>query len=377
MTTNTRKVLGGRDVVRICIAQISAAYLDREASVRRAVAAIREAAAGGADLVVFPEAWLAGYPYWTEGWDSGLQAWAGGRLRFVDQAVEVPSEATAAIARAARESNVLVVLGCNEMDPRPGVGTIYNSLLLFGRDGTLLGRHRKLMPTFTERMFWGHGHADDVAVFETDIGRIGMLICGENLMTPLRAAMAAQGEDIHIAVFPGAFALHTGPRLEEWNISGDFWGHFVTRAHSFEAGCFTVCACNYLDPADVPADFPYRDRMNIDYARGGSQLVNPLGVPVTGPVEGAKLIHAECHAWMIKAVKCIVDTLGHYARPDVVRVQLNSPDGWRDVGTAYASGALPPVAHDDLSRAADAAGIEPQQMAETLERLRIKVVGDR
>jgi len=213
--------------------------------------------------VVFSETWIAGYPYWTEGWDSALTEWAGTRLLFTDQSILVPSEASEEIGRAAREANIYVAIGCNEMDPRPEVNTIYNSLLLFGRDGSLLGRHRKLMPTFTERLFWGHGDASDIAVFDTDIGRIGMLICGENLMTPVRAAIASMGEDIHIAVFPGAFALHTGPRLEEWNNSGDFWGHFVTRAHSIEAGCFTACACTYLSPDDVPADFTYRDRMNI------------------------------------------------------------------------------------------------------------------
>src|SRR5690606_5773128 len=133
----------------------------------------------------------------------------------------------------------------NELDPRPGVETIYNTLLFIGRDGRLLGRHRKLMPTFTERMFWGSGDGRDLVVFDTDLGRIGGLICGENLMTSARAAMIAQGEHIHVAVFPGSFQLHTGPRLQEPDSTGNFWGHFTTRSHAMEAGAFVLCACGY------------------------------------------------------------------------------------------------------------------------------------
>jgi nitrilase len=351
--------------------------MNRDACVARACDAIRSAGAGGAQLIVFPEAWIAGYPYWTEGWDSALPDWAAGRIRFMDEAVIAPSAVTEAIGRAAREANIYVVIGCNELDPRPEVRTIYNSLLVFSREGSLLGRHRKLMPTFTERMFWGHGHTEDVEVFDTDIGRIGALICGENLMTPLRAAVAAMGEDIHVAVFPGAFALHTGPRLEEWDISGNFWGHFVTRAHAFEAGCFVVCACTFLEAADVPHDFPYRERMNIGYARGGSQIVNPLGVVMAGPVEGSQLLYADCQAWMIKAVKAIVDTAGHYSRPDVVRVMLNKKAGWSAIGAPYESGSMPELPHSELRRSADSHEISMDSIEQVAESAGLRIAKSR
>jgi nitrilase len=368
-----KPVLGGRESVRICVAQISPAYMNRDACTARACEAIREAGRGGAQLIVFPETWIAGYPYWTEGWDSSLSAWAAARVTFSDESVIAPSATTEALGRAARDANVFVVIGCNELDPRPEVQTIYNSLLLFARDGTLLGRHRKLMPTFTERMFWGQGNAQDIAVFDTDIGRIGALICGENLMTPVRAAMAALGEDIHVALFPGSFALHSGPRLQEWDCSGNFWGHFVTRAHSFEAGCFTVCACTYLEPADVPLNFPHRDRMNIDYAKGGSQIVNPLGVVLAGPAEGATLLYADCFAWMIKAVKAIVDTAGHYARPDVVRIILNTPSGWAQGGTSYTSGPDLSLPTEGLRRLADAHQIEMACVEEVADQRGLRI----
>jgi predicted amidohydrolase len=351
--------------------------MNRAATVQRAITAIREAGANGADLVVFPETWLAGYPYWTEGWDSSLQQWAVGRIRFFDEAVLVPSDDTDAIARAAREARVNVVLGCNEIDPRPGNGTIYNSLLFFDRSGTLLGRHRKLMPTFIERLFWGAGDGSDLEVYETDIGRVGGLICGENLMTPVRAAMIGMGEDIHVAVFPGAFALDTGPRLQEWDITGRFWGHFVTRAHALEAGAFVCCVCAYVDPTQVAADVPHRDSLHMDWARGGSQVVSPLGVPMVGPIEGSQLIYADCYAATIKAVKAIVDTLGHYGRADAVRVQIRQDEQWRLPGQAYGPSRLVRVEQAALQRAADAYEVPVALVEEVADTRKLSIASSK
>src|SRR5450631_1351038 len=158
--------LGGREVVRVCIVQKAPAFMDREASLIRAETLIAEAAQGGTDLIVFPEVWLSGYPYWTEGWDSPLQQWAGGRIRFRDAAIVAPSEDTERLGAAARKAGAYVVMGCNEMDSRPEVSTVYNALLFFDRDGQLMGRHRKTMPTFTERLFWGQGDASDLRIFD-------------------------------------------------------------------------------------------------------------------------------------------------------------------------------------------------------------------
>lgn len=376
MTSPSAKILGGRDAVRACIAQVSPVFMNRDASVVRAAEIIAQAGAEGADLVVFPEAWLSGYPYWTEGWESPLGEWVGGRTRFFDEAILVPSAATDAIGRAAATAGVHVVMGCNEIDPRPGVQTIYNTLLFFDDRGTLIGRHRKLMPTFTERLFWGAGDASDLEVYETSLGRLGGLICGEHLMTPLRAAMIAMGEDIHVAAFPGSFALHTGPRLEEWDMNGDFWGHFVTRSHAMEGGCFTLCACAMIDPADVPDDLPVKDRLHVDYARGGSQIVTPLGVLAAGPTEGKALVHGTLEAWMIKAVKAIVDTGGHYARPDVARTQLRRDSGWATVGAPYAGGRMqPPLDAGELRRAADRHEVEEDRVREVADARGLHVAG--
>jgi nitrilase len=366
-----KPVLGGRDKVKVAIAQKSPVFMNLDASVERAEAIIGEAGRNGAQLVVFPEAWLAGYPYWTEGWDSVLPQWAGGRILFRDNAMVVPGEHAERVANAARKAGVYVVLGCNEMDPRPAVSTVYNSLIFFAPDGSVMGRHRKLMPTFTERMFWGQGDASDLVVFDTDIGRLGGLICGEHLMTLVRASMIAQGEDIHIAAFPGAFELHTGPQLEEPERAGCFWGHFEVRAHAFEAGAFVVSACAAINDDDVSANFPYKGKMNIGYANGGSEVIAPLGIALAGPTCGEAMVYAELEAWMIKATKAIVDTMGHYARPDVLRLLMRGEQGWAPVGQARDLAPVRAVLTDDaLKRAAEARDVASERVLEMAEGVR-------
>jgi predicted amidohydrolase len=272
-------------------------------------------------------------------------------------AVVAGSEDTERLGAAARAANVYLVMGCNELDERPEVNTIYNSLLFFAPDGRMIGRHRKTMPTFGERQFWGMGSVEDLRVFDTDIGRLGGLVCGEHVMTLIRAAMIAQGEEIHVAVFPGSFSLHVGPRLEEPDKDGFFWGHAQTRAHAFEAGAFVLSACVYLDPADVPDDFAYKGRMNIDYAHGGSQIVAPIGVPLVPPTFGPGILYADCPAAMIKAIKAIVDTMGHYSRPDIVELVVKRRDGGGAAQRLLFRGDSHPS--DGLERAAERHGVDP------------------
>jgi nitrilase len=368
MGTGKKPVLGGRDAVKVAIVQKAPRFLDKEASLARAETYIAEAAAGGAELIVFPEVWLAGYPYWTEGWDSPLQAWAGARIAFRDAAVLAPSEDTERLGAAARQAGAYVVMGCNEIDPRPEVSTIYNSLLFFDRAGHLMGRHRKTMPTFTERLFWGQGDAADFQVFDTDIGRLGGLICGEHLMTLVRAAMIGLGEEIHVAVFPGAFALHTGPSLEEWDAEhASFWGHASVRAHALEAGAFVLSACGITDESDIPDEFPHKGRMNIRYARGGSSVIAPLGIPLAGPCEGPQIVSATLEAWMIKAWKSIIDTTGHYSRPDLVRLVVNGQAPSRERVLSYRS-FFETISPRLLAEAADAHGVDASRAEALLEQ---------
>lgn len=328
----SKPVLGGKEIVKVAIAQISNQYLNKTASAEIAARTIREAAANGSQLVVFPEVWLAGYPYWTEGWDTELAQWIPGRSQWYDNAILVGSSDTEPVSQAIKETGVYVVMGCNEIDERPEASTIYNTMLFFNKDGSLMGKHRKLMPTFSERLYWGQGNSNDLVAFDTDIGRIGGLICGEHLITLLRAYMIAQGEEIHVALFPGSFAMHTGPRLEEEDKDGSsFWGYSSVRAHALEAGAFVVNAVAYQDPSSVADTFPYKDKMNTSYANGGSTVVAPLAIDMVQPTKGDQIIYADLPAWMIKAAKSIVDTWGHYGRPDILRLMIREEAGWKEV----------------------------------------------
>ncbi len=354
-----QKVLGGRESVKVAVVQTAPIYLNREKTIDLACAKISEAAKQGAELVVFTETWLAGYPYWSEGWGSELRHWLPVRMQFYDAALLIPSEDTDRLCHAAAKANTHVVIGCNEMDSRPNAHTLYNTLLFIDRSGKVLGRHRKTVPTFVERAVWGNGDGTDLVTYETDIGRIGGLICGEHLMPLVRARMIDQGEDFHIAVFPGAFALHTGPKLEEADTEGKFfWGHTSTRAHAMEAGAFVLAACGYMDQKDIPSDFPLRDTINIDYARGGSQIVGPLGVPLVPPTTGDTIIYADCQAGMIKVWKAIIDTVGHYARPDIVRLQY----------VAGAAEAIERAPRGEVERIAERHGVSREKVEDTIHR---------
>jgi predicted amidohydrolase len=322
------RVLGGRDCVRVAIVQTAPVFLDLERSLDKACLKIAEAAAGGAQLVVFSETWLAGYPYWDEGWNSQAEPWMEVRERFFDNALVIPSAQSQRLCEAAATHKVMVVMGCNELDTKTGSHTIYNTLLYIGRDGAVIGKHRKLMPTFVEAAFWGQGDGSDLYTYATDLGRVGGLICGEHVMTLARARMIEQGEDFHIAVYPGAFNVWSGPKLQVEDPDGShFIGYASCRAHANESGAFVICAVGYIDLADVPADFPMRDSLNIEYARGGSMVVAPAGIPLVGPVYGDTIVYADCRARMIKISKSIIDTNGHYSRPDVLRLRYLPDEG--------------------------------------------------
>jgi len=324
--SKSQKIMGGRESVKVAIVQTAPVFMDIERSVDKACAKIREAGESRADLIVFSETWLSGYPYWDEGWNSDSEPWNAMRERFYDNALLVPSAHTDWISDAATRVSAVVAIGCNEIHEGPGVHTIYNTLLYFDSDGTILGKHRKLRPTYVEAAFWGAGRGDDLYTHPTAIGRIGGLICSEHTMTLVRARMIAAGEDFHIAVYPGAFDLWSGPKLEVFDESGTFFpGYASTRAHAIETGGFVICALSYITDDDIPADFPMRDSLNISYARGGSMIISPAGVPIAGPVYGDAIITAECPARMIKLAKAIIDTNGHYARNDILTLSYHPP----------------------------------------------------
>jgi nitrilase len=297
------------ETVTVAAVQATPVFLDREATTDKVLGLIGEAASSGARLIVLPETFVPSYPdfiwravSWEEPFDSLFA-----RLR--EQSVEVPSPTTDAIGKAAKKAKAYVSVGVNERVD--GGGTLYNAQLLFGPDGALLGKHRKLMPTGPERLVWGMGDGSDLQVHETPFGRVGGLICWENMMPLARTAMYAKGVDIWTA--------------PTWD-TGDAW--VATLRHIAREGrVFVVGVTTLLRGSDIPDDLPGRELWGgqDDWANDGySAIVGPDGEVLTGPLVGEEgILYAEVDAARARAERYKFDPVGHYARPDVFRLVVN------------------------------------------------------
>jgi nitrilase len=325
----SKKILGGREKVKAAVVQASPVFMDKERTVEKACALIREAGRNNAELVAFSEAFVPCYPaYYTVGYETPPHEWTDYMIALQENSLVIPGEDTHILGEAARDAGAYVVIGCNELDDRPGSQTVYNTLLFIDKNGEVLGRHRKTMPTYTERLYWGMGDASDLRVFDTDIGRIGGLICWENHMTLIRAAMIHRGEEFHIAVWPGNWKRGEDHLLDADTSPGGALCNLqsLIKVHAFEAGAFVLSGCGYLDSDDFPEKWHYiRDggHINYDWARGGSSIVSPGGRYLAEPnFEKDAILYAECSANQIKAVKAVFDSLGHYSRWDIAQLSL-------------------------------------------------------
>jgi aliphatic nitrilase len=283
--------------------QAAPVFLERDATIEKACTLIDEAGRAGAQLVVFPETWVPMYPFWhtTENVFSGELF-----TRLWKNSVEVPSPATSQIAEAARTAGAYVVLGINERDTAAR-GTLYNTMLWFAPSGDIIQRHRKLMPTFTERTIWGFGDGSDLLVQDTPLGRLGGLICWEHQMTLVKYALYAQGEQVHCAQWP-AFASQND------HIA------FGTRQYAFEGACFVVSACGIVPKSRLPKELAALTRS----ANGGSSITGPDGSVLAGPLyDKEEILYAEIDIERAIAEKHSRDVAGHYARPDVVQLLVN------------------------------------------------------
>lgn len=337
----SKEVFAGRGNINVAIAQVSPVFLNIQLTIEKAVEYIHEAGSKGADLVVFPESYIPAYPYWQQGPNDNSAEWFDVHVAFQDQALVVHSEDTNLLGQAAKSAGIHLVMGCTELDDAVGSRTLYNTMLYFDRSGTLYGRHRKVMPTNQERMFHGQGGGgDNLKVHNTDIGRMGGLVCWENHMILVRALMAFQGEEMHIATWPGTWSNmptsemtlgdHEGKNPQSYNTSDI---EPAIRAHAFEAQSFVISACGYQPANTVPDSFPYKQRTNWDWANGGSSIVDPYGNYIVEPVyDKEALIVAELDGSLIKAAKNMFDLLGHYSRPDLVQLKYNNPDNKHIVG---------------------------------------------
>ena len=371
----SKTVLGGRDMVKAAVVQASPVFMDKEKTVSKACELIAEAGRNGAELITFSEAFIPGYPaYYTVGYETPPHEWTDYMIALQDNSIAIPSEDTQILGEAAKKAGAYLVIGCSELDDRAGSQTVFNTLLFIDRDGKVMGRHRKLMPTYTERIYWGMGGASDLNVFETDIGRIGGLICWENHMPLVRAAMINRGEEFHIAVWPGNWKRGEDKLLDADMSPGGALCNLqsLIKVHAFEAGAFVLSGCGYLEDEDFPEKWHYirdGDHMNYDWARGGSSIVNPGGRYLAEPnFEKDAILYAECYANQIKAVKAVFDSLGHYSRWDVAQLALRQ-DSWEPEIPLNSSADIP---RDELERISEKYEIDIENLESLISDLNSK-----
>ncbi len=295
--------------VNVAVVQAGSIPFDTEACIAKAERLIGEAAATGAKVIVFPEAFVTGYP---KGLSYGTVVGArdvAGREEFrvyLDAAIDVPGPQTARLGKAAAKHGAYVVIGVIERER----GTCYCTVLFFGPDGQLLGKHRKLMPTAMERLIWGFGDGSTLTVVDSPYGRIGSVICWENYMPMLRMAMYSKN-----------IALYCAPTADD----RDTW--LSTMQHvALEGRCFVLTACQFLRKKDFPASVRVSlgDSPDAVLMRGGSAIVSPLGKVLAGPhFDGETIVTATLDLGDIGRAKFDFDVVGHYSRPDVFQLIVN------------------------------------------------------
>ena len=302
-TPRERKIL-------VAAAQVASVFLDKTRGVEKAKAVIAEAAARGARLVVFPEAWIPTFPWWAM-WDSRWKNPAARRAYRLsyEQSLDIPGPEIDELSSACRDHKVHLVMGVQERVP---TGTLYNAMVFIDSNGTLLGKRRKLVPTYFERLMWGRGDGSTLKVFDTEIGRLGGLMCYENLMPLARYYLYTQGLQLHAAVWPSP--------VEPYDLA--------CRNLAVEGRCFVVVAAGLRRKSDVPEDFPMREQMmsfSKDASGGGSCIVGPDGKYIAEPAgEAETIVYGEVDLDRIVEEKQVFDVAGHYARPDVFSLEVNT-----------------------------------------------------
>ncbi len=295
--------------IRVAAVQIAPDLDTAGGTVSKVLAAIDEAAQRSARLVVFPETFVPWYPYFSFVLPPVLTG--AEHIRLYENAVVVPGPVTEAIAAAARRNNIVVVLGVNERDH----GSLYNAQLLFDADGSLVLKRRKITPTFHERMIWGQGDGSGLEVVDTAVGRVGALACWEHYNPLARYALMAQHEQIHVAQFPGSMV---GPIFADQI-------EVTIRHHALESGCFVVNATGWLSEEQIAKICP--DEKLRKALRGGcmTAIISPEGAHVVPPLtSGEGLLIADLDLGLIVKRKRMMDSVGHYARPELLSLVLDN-----------------------------------------------------
>lgn len=302
--------------VRVAVVQAEVAP-DLESGLALTRQLTQAAADRGAALIVFPETWIPGYPAWLDVcrdvalWDHGPVKRVFARM--AENSVDVAGESGRALGAIAKDAGVTLVVGVTErVSSGAGRGTLYNALLTYGADGTLLNHHRKLVPTYTERMVWGQGDAAGLVAVETGAGRVGGLVCWEHWMPLARQALHDSGEDIHVAVWPTAHEML----------------QVASRHYAFEGRCFVIAAASLMRMAALPAELEiHPDKASHTWAlRGGSAIIAPNGQYLAGPVfEEPCTLVADLDLAQVREESMSLDVGGggHYSRPDVLNLRVD------------------------------------------------------
>ncbi len=289
--------------------QGSPEFLDLPATVQKVDFLIREASARGASLIVFPEAFVSGFPYWI--WGDRASTESEGFERLWESAIDVPGAEIERIGESARNAGAVVVIGVNERDSSYGRATLYNTMLTFDADGTLVRRHRKTVPTYKERTVWGAGDGSGLPVADTAVGPLGGLICWENYMPLARFHQYAQGVQVHVA-----------PTLDE----SPQWVDLM-RTIGAEGRIYSISACQFLDPRilaseSLLAGFPKTPPAAL---AGSSVIVDPHGTVIAGPSPDMDaILTAEIDPLEIVRAKHSLDVVGHSFRPDLFHLTVDT-----------------------------------------------------
>ncbi len=303
------------DKITVALVQASPVFNNLTASLEKAAGLIKDAAETGAKVVAFGECWLAGYPAWLDVCpNAALWNYEPTKKVFAQMrrnSLVIESAETQILVNAARKNKVTVIIGANErVDKGIGSGTLYNTLLTFNETGTLVNHHRKLMPTFTERLVHGQGDGDGLNAPETAAGRIGGLICWEHWMPLARQAMHNTGEQIHIAVYPTVHEMH----------------QIASRQYAFEGRCFVLAVGLIMKADQLPDELStpeIADKMPL-VLRGGSCLIAPDGSFIIEPVfDRETILTAEINLSQIDEEKMTLDVSGHYSRNGIFDFTVN------------------------------------------------------